>query len=68
MPAKVKPPARKRTGPKPKPESERSRSVNTTLPPEVYAYAAQVGDGSASRGLRMIAAAAESTRAEPPGN
>jgi len=36
-----------------KPLALRHRAVNTTLAPEVWAYAERLGDGSASRGVRL---------------
>jgi len=44
----------------------RHPSVNTTLPPEVAAWLAEVGNGSASRGLRAVAVEAFTSRKKGP--
>ena len=49
---------RKRSGPPVKPESERAKSVNASLTAAAYTMCERVGDGSASRGLRLLAVAA----------
>jgi len=49
-------PAPKRRGPQPKPAHLRSVSVNASLPAAVAARLEKFGDGSASRGLRLLAA------------
>ena len=57
-------PAPKRRGRPPltpaerKPDAERHRNTTVSLSPAAYQHAERIGDGSASRGLRLIAEAA----------
>lgn len=51
-------PKKRKPGRPPKPEAERARLVSTKISPAAYAKCVEVGDGSASRGLRLIVEAA----------
>ena len=51
----AKPPVKKRTGPVPKPVGELARHCSTSLRAVVLAYLKEIGSGSQSRGLRIVA-------------
>lgn len=62
------PKARKpKTGRPALPPGERGSTVNTAISPATRSYLERVGDGSASRGARLVLAAAAARNLEIPG-
>ncbi len=59
-----KKPEKKKPGPQPKPEGERAKLASTKLAPDVWAWVQEVGDGSVTRGLRLVVTAARKKNPE----
>ena len=61
MPKKT---AKKKPGPPPKPAGERAKMASTKLDPDLWAWVAEQGGGSVTRGLRLVATAARAQTTE----